>query len=163
RERDSQWTLVRWRNNCEAPLRRTLNDKTSIEALTVNRDWDNRRANLCKRLACAKIAGILEPNDISRCQQRSGDQTQCTLASCRNEYFCRGASNAACNGQVPGNRLTQRRVHGRVLRNHCNFGKAPGPARDETGPELSRKRIQRRQAHLKWTHRRRVGRCIPRL
>src|SRR5262249_3506174 len=69
RERDPQWTLVRWRNNCEAPLRRALNGKTSIEAVTVNRDWDNRCAGFCKRLASTEIAGILEPDGISPCQQ----------------------------------------------------------------------------------------------
>src|SRR5262249_21145615 len=98
RERDSQWTLVRWRNNCEAPLGGALNRKTGSGPGRCTGDWNSRRAGFCRPLGCGKIAGILEQNDTPGCQQRSGDQPQCPLVSRRNEYLCSGASNPACNG-----------------------------------------------------------------
>src|SRR5215813_8512221 len=102
-----------------------------------------------ERLARPKIAGVFKPHRIAGGKQRSCKKTHGTLIPGGNQDLICRTPDPARNCQIPADRLTQRSVTSRILGHHCDCGKSACPTRDETRPELTRKLVEGRQAHLK--------------
>src|SRR5215467_11187284 len=83
------------------------------------------------------VAGIFEPYLIAPLDQCPCDQTQGTLIASSHEHLARRAGNAAGNGKIGCDRLTQLPVPSRVEIGHAGRRQRTCLARDEPRPQLS--------------------------
>ena len=95
-----------------------------------------------------RVAGVFKPDAIARLQQGVRNQRDGVAISRGHEYLRRRAVDPARNLQICSDLGTQQRqaVYGRV--DHVGGVHGADAPRAQPCPDLSRKHVQRRQAHL---------------
>ncbi len=131
----------------EPRVRRLGNARRHIHALGIDRDRDQPDLARSKRLARDEVARVLEPDGVGGLHQCARDEPECALETRSHDDLVGRARHASGYRHVGCDRIAQRIVSRRVWREHCVNRKHPGTPGGEPRPELTRKRVERRQTH----------------
>ena len=151
---------MRRRDHRRARPWRQLHPIGNDHAVVIDRHRDRRDLHMSEYLARRRVSWAFKPDAIARLQERMGDQLDGVAISRCHEYLRWRAVDPTRNLEIRSDLGAQcwQAVHGGM--NHVGWLHGAHTSRAEACPDLSRKRIQGRQAHLErqnrvWTKTRR--------
>jgi hypothetical protein len=110
RHRDPERKLVRRRDKCHARVRRLPHPFFNLDALAIDRNGHHAGTGGNECAIGSNIAGIFEPNRVSRIQQHARRKVECLLRPVDDEYLFRITGHSTCTLKIGSNGRAKRRI-----------------------------------------------------
>src|SRR3954451_8918526 len=106
RQRDAERKLMSRRDNSERRVGRAPGPGRYLEPFVVDRDRSEPQVSPTKKLMCEEVAGIIDPDLVTRRKQRLDDEAERALEACGDHDLVGHAGNVARDPQIARDRLS---------------------------------------------------------
>ena len=147
-QRHAQWALMSRGDHCQPRLQIQADTVFHPQTVGIHRHRHQLHAAIEQHLPRMHITRVLKPATLARHLQAFADQFEHGVVTGADKHLIRRALHASIQPQVRGNGRAQRRIASRVAEAQTGDIGLPGTLGDQSAPEFSRERIQRRKSHL---------------